>query len=69
MICKEDNYVSIIINICMENKRPSDLACLATLIATELTKNKSTKEICELKILLSQITATISTIYSLKTCK
>jgi len=53
----------------MENKKIADLTYLSTLIATELTKNKNLSELYELKVLLSQISCTISTIYALKISK
>ena len=53
----------------MENNKASKLTYLSTLIATELTKNKSFDELCELKILLSQVSNTVSTICSLKALK
>lgn len=46
----------------MQNKKASDLTYLSTLIAVELTKNKSLKEIFELKALLGQVLSTLSTI-------
>lgn len=53
----------------MEKEKSCSLTYLSTIIATELTKDKSVEEIYELKILLSQISCTISTIYSLKLIK
>jgi len=53
----------------MENKIVTKLTCLSTLIATELSKNKTLEELLELKILLSQVSTTISTIYSLRITK
>jgi len=50
----------------MNKKKSVNLTYLSTMIATELTKDKSLEEICELKILLSQVCCTVSTIYSLK---
>lgn len=53
----------------MNDKNACDFTYLATLIATELTKNMSIKDICDLKTLLTQVCCTISTIISLKLSK
>ena len=53
----------------MQNKKASDLTYLSTLIAVELTKDKNADEIFELKTLLNQVVATMSTIWVFKSKK
>ena len=50
----------------MDDKCAEKLALLATSIAFELTKNKTPAEICDLKLLISQILSTINTIAGLR---
>lgn len=53
----------------MDTKQSCNYTYLATLIAVELTRDKTTKEICELKNLLSQVCCTLSSICTFRLTK
>ena len=50
----------------MSEKNPQELTLLATAIAMSLIKDKSPEETHEIRILLSQILATLNTLCGLK---
>ena len=53
----------------MDDKYANDVICIATLIAVELSRDKSVEEIIEIRTLLSQVVSTLSTISLFKAKK
>lgn len=53
----------------MDDKYASNVTYLATLIAVELSRDKSVEEIIEIRTLLSQVVSTLSTLSLFKAKK